>query len=253
VRELASIISASTARDQREMAAIERGIGAIGAIGAIAIAKSALDRRNGPGVRANAPFPSRRHPRPETHTRPKQPYSRPDARAALSEGGADGYLATYLAVVARTIDFGLSARPYPSTIPATREPQSHPTTAPVPPPPQSPRVDRAERRAFRGGAGGPTRHRMRGRACRRARSRRCEGRQTRSSQRSPFELPSATLAAYGPRRPTHAPDERSGDENPAVWRGEGAGLGLSGSRAACGLRLDGEVRITKKLTPKQCP
>jgi len=103
------------------------------------------------------------------------------------------------------------------------------TRAPIPPhhraraaPAAVPRVDRAERRAFRGGARDPTRHRMRGRACRRARSRRCEGRQTRSSQRPPFELSIAMFAAHGPRRPTHEPDERSGDDNPAVWRGEDA-------------------------------
>ena len=55
-------------------------------------------------------FRLRRCPRPETNTRPKQPNSRPDTRVALSEGGAGGYLATYLAVVARAIDLGLSVR-----------------------------------------------------------------------------------------------------------------------------------------------
>ena len=85
---------------------------------------------------------------------------------------------------------------------------------------------RAERRMKAARERAQTRYRMRGRARRRARSRRCEGRQTRSSERPPFELPSATLAAHGPRRPTHASDERSGDDNPAVRRGEvAAGTG----------------------------
>ena len=124
--------------------------------------------------------------------------------------------------------------------------------APIPPhrraraaPAAFPRVDRAERRVKAARERAQTRYRMRGRARRRARSRRCEGRQTRSSERPPFELPSATLAAHGPQRPTHAPAERSGDDNPAVWRGEDARVGLG---AACG--LDGEVQITKKLTLK---
>jgi len=51
-----------------------------------------------------------RAPRPETNTRPKEPNSRPDARVTLSEGGAGGYLATYLAVVACAIDLCLSVR-----------------------------------------------------------------------------------------------------------------------------------------------